>query len=541
MRPIVSVAADLGLAESDLVPYGRDVAKVELAAVAAASSRRRGKVLLVTAMTPSEHGEGKTVTAIGLAMALERAGHRAVPCLRQPSLGPVFGVKGGATGGGLATVEPSNRINLGFTGDLRAVADAQNLLAAIVDNHLHHGNRAGLDPAGIEVPRTLDLDDRALRHVRVGAGPKIGPERADRFVIAAASETASIHQLATGPEDLEQRLDRLLVGHRPDGGIVTARALGASGAMAALLGDAIRPNLVQTREGTPALVHAGPFANLGTGTASVVSIRLALGRADFAVVEAGFAADLGAEKFVDLVGPVGGFLPDAAVLVATIVGLRHHGGVAAGPTHPDADAVNRGLANLDHHIGILRALGVRTVVALNRHPSDSDPEIAIVLDHLAEADVPLAVSTTFLEGSAGAAELAARVVEAVQKGSTPRPITGPGTGWRSRLETIAQRVYGAAEVRFTPEAEADAAGIEAAGLSTAPVLMAKTPLSITDDPRRLGAPTGFPVTVTRLRRWAGAGFVVAELGPILTMPGLPEHPHAERIRLSARGEVEGVE
>ncbi|HUI38062.1 MAG TPA: formate--tetrahydrofolate ligase [Thermoplasmata archaeon] len=540
MRPISSVASDLGLSDSEFVPYGPGVAKVSLSAIPASPARGRSHLILVTAMTPSKYGEGKTVNAIGLGMALQRAGHRAVPVLRQPSLGPVFGVKGGATGGGRSTVEPSPRINLGFTGDLRAVADAQNLLVSMVDNHLHHGNALGLDPATIEIPRTVDLDDRALRSIRVGVGKTIGPERPDRFVIAAASETAAIHQLNTGPADLENRLGRMIVGRRADGVAVTAQDLHASGAMAALLADAIQPNLVQTCEGTPALVHAGPFANLGTGTASVLSVRLAMSRADYVMVEAGFATDLGAEKFIDIVSPVGGFAPDAAVLVITVEGLRHHGGTGDGSPEAAAGAMERGYANLDHHLRILKTLGLRTVVALNRRPGDTDEELARVRQHVRDKGVDLAVSTVFKDGSSGAAELASLVAEAAGKGSKITPAVTPGLSWRERVETISRTIYGAEGVRFTPEAEAGGARLAQVGLDRAPVCMAKTPLSVTDDPKQFGVPSRFTVTVNRLRAWGGAGLAVAELGSIMTMPGLPERPQAERIRLNSAGEVEGV-
>jgi formate--tetrahydrofolate ligase len=542
MRSIVEVGADLGMAPDQLLPYGRGVAKVDLGPEAPPNgSRSRGRLILVTAITPGSKGEGKTVTSIALGMALHREGVRAIPCLRQPSIGPVFGVKGGATGGGRASLEPADRINLGLTGDLHAVASAQNLLAAMVDNHLHHGNPLDLDPAAVEVPRTLDLGDRALRAVRVGAGPTVGPERADRFVIAAASESAAIHQLATGPEDLTARFERMLAGWTKAGRPVTARDLGASGAMAALLADARLPNLVQTSEGTPALVHAGPFANLGTGTASVVSIRLALARADFAIVEAGFAADLGAEKFIDLVGPVGGFHPDAAVLVATIEGLRHHGREAGASAGDRVAEIGRGLGNLDRHRGILQELGVKAVVGLNRQPTDAASEIALVRRHVETTGGIFALSTAYADGAAGAAELAQLVAELAERGSTVSPTSPDGTPYRQRLETIARRIYRADAVQFHPTAEAATVMLESAGLGTAPVCVAKTPLSLTDDPRRLGAPTHFDVTVRNLRAWTGAGLALAELGSVLAMPGLPEHPNAERIHLNAAGRVQGLE
>ena len=533
LRPISVVGADLGFGASELIPYGPGIAKLPIGSDAAPRARR-GRLVLVSAITPSEHGEGKTVTTIGLGLSLHGPDRTAVACLRQPSLGPVFGVKGGATGGGRATVEPSARINLGFTGDLRAIADAQNLFAAMIDNHLHSGNELGLDPEAIELPRTMDMGDRALRSIRVGAGKTIGPERRDRFVIAAASEVASVHQIHRDPADLRARLAKILAGRRSDGAPVRSSDLRAEGAMAALLADAIRPNLVQTCEGTPALVHAGPFANLGTGTASVPSIRTALARADYAIVEAGFATELGAEKFVDVVGPVGGFAPDAAVLVATVAGVKHQGGGT------DLAALERGFPNLDRHIANLATLGIRAVVSLNLHPDDRPEEIAAVREHVDGQGVPFATSTVFRDGAAGGQELAARVVEAVERGSAPRPTSPPNTPWRERIERIATSLYGADGVQLAPAAELEAERLASVGLDRAPVVMAKTPVSLSDDPKRLGAPTGFTVTVSHLRAWGGVGAVVAELGPVLAMPGLPVRPQAEKIRLTDAGEVAGL-
>jgi formate--tetrahydrofolate ligase len=540
MRPILDVGSELGIPAGELIPYGRGVAKVgRLNTSAGTEGKRPGRLILVSGITPGTKGEGKTVTTIALGMALHQRGVRAVPCLRQPSVGPVFGVKGGASGGGRATVEPSSRINLGLTGDLYAVAAAQNLLAAMVDNHLHHSNSLGLDPAAIEVPRTLDLGDRALRSVRVGAGPTIGPERPDRFVIAAASEVAAIHQLTSGPSDLADRLERMLAGWTRAGRPVTAKELGASGAMAALLSEALLPNLVQTSVGTPALVHAGPFANLGTGTASVRSIQLALATADFAIVEAGFASDLGAQKFVDIVGPVGGFQPDAAVLVATVDGLIHHAS-GSGASDP-VGGIDVGLANLDRHLAILARLGLRSVVALNRRPSDDDVEILRVRRHVEATGTPFALSTAYADGAEGARALAEAVAEVACGGSTPTPTSPEGAPFRQRMETIGREIYRARDVRYLAGADAAVLRLEAAGLARSPVCVAKTPLSLSDDPRRLGAPIDFEVTVRTVRAWTGAGVALAELGSVLAVPGLPEHPNAERLRLTATGDVEGLE
>jgi formate--tetrahydrofolate ligase len=536
--PEVASALDLGIEAYSLA--GPGVGKLHLAPDGTVPlGARRGKLVLVSAITPTSHGEGKTVTAIGLAMALSRRGHRAVPCLRQPSLGPVFGLKGGATGGGRATVEPSAAINLGFTGDLHAVASAQNLLAALLDNHLHYGNALEIDPATIDLPRTVDLDDRALRHIRVGAGANVGPERPDRFVIAAASEVAAIHTLGHGFRDVRERLGRILLGRTTRGDPVRADDLRAGGALAALLRPALEPNLVATSEGTPALVHAGPFANLGPGTASVASIRFGLAHADMSVVEAGFATELGAEKFVDLVSPVGRFAPDAAVLVATVPGLRYHGGGSG--DGPDPGAVERGLPNLGRHIANLKRLGLSTVVALNRYPQDDPAEIALVRAFCEERGVFFAPSRAFAEGGAGAAELAERVEEALARGAPARPLLHAADPLPEKLAMITREMYGGTGARLESAAEADLAGLASVGMDRAPICVAKTQLSLSDDPHRRGAPSGFEVTVHRFHPYGGAGFVVAALGEILTMPGLPRHPAAEHIGLSDDGRIVGLD
>ena len=542
MRHITDVAHALGLAPNSVVPYGPGVAKIPSPVVRAHSEHPRGKLVLVTAMTPTSQGEGKTVTAIGTAMALAREGVRAIPVLRQPSLGPVFGAKGGATGGGKATVEPSAEINLGLTGDLYAVATAQNLLASLIDNHLHHGNALGLDPERIFLPRTIDLDDRALRGVRVGIGGKgTAPERADRFVIAAASEVAAIHCLSLDPEDLQRRLGAMTVGISKDGRPVTAADLGGGGAMAAVLRHAIEPNLVQTCEGTPALVHAGPFANLGPGTASVSSIRLALSLSDYVMVEAGFASDLGGEKFVDLVGPVGGFSPVTAILVATVSALRHH--ARSSPDEPLAkgpDVVRRGLPNLSRHVANLKALGLEPVIAINLHPDDQPAELEVLESFCQSEGLKYARSTVYSSGSAGASSLARLVREAADHGHPARPVVGPTYSIPKKIETVAKTFYGAAGVSMLPAATSDLELLGKVGLELGPLCMAKTPLSLSDDAKKLGAPTGFTVSVHRLDAWTGAGFAVAHLGQILAMPGLPEHPAAGHISVNPHGEVTGL-
>lgn len=542
MKPLTEVAASLGLNADEIVPYGKGVAKVPSSVVRARTGPPRGKLILVTSMTPTAHGEGKTVTAIGTAMALARQGFRSVACLRQPSFGPVFGAKGGATGGGHATVEPSPEINLGLTGDLYAVASAQNLLASMIDNHLHYGNPLGIDPERVTVPRTVDLDDRALRHVRVGLGGKgSGPERADGFVIAAASEVAAIHCLSRDLDDLTARLNRMLVGFSRAGAPIRASDLRAGGAMAAILRHAMEPNLVQTCEGTPAFVHAGPFANLGPGTASVSSVRLALSLADYVLVEAGFASELGAEKFVDLVGPSGGFQPVAAIVVATVDALRHHArALSSEPPVTGPDAVRRGLANLDRHITNVRALGLEPVVAVNQHPKDTPEELAVLEAHLTSQGLRWARSTVYAQGGVGAEQVANEVRTVAAQGRAARPLFAADLTVVEKLKVIARTVYGARDAIVLPEAEKSLAALEAVGLARAPLCMAKTPLSVSDDAHRLGAPRDFDVKVHAWHAWTGAGFALASLGDILAMPGLPEDPAATHIGVDLHGDVTGL-
>ncbi len=543
LRPGVEVAADLGLSASEVVPYGPSVVKVPVACVRArAAGARRGKLVLVTAMTPTRFGEGKTVTSIGVGMGLRRLGQRAVVCLRQPSLGPVFGVKGGAAGGGRATVEPQETVNLGLTGDLDAVAAAHNLIAAMLDNHVFHGNALGVDPASIVWPRTLDVEDRLLRRVQLGAaGDPRAPARTDRFVIAAASEVMAVLGLARDYADLKERLGRMLLALRTDGRPVRVNDVGASGAAAALLRNALSPNLAQTSDGTPVLVHGGPFANIAHGTCSRLAIELALATGDYAVVEAGFATDLGAEKFVDLLGPITGLEANAAVLVATIRGLRYHGGVAdADIGRPDRGAVERGLENLAQHLENLRTLGLPTVVAANRFPGDSAEEREALERFCAAAGVPLATSTVFDDGAAGAEALAQRTMELCARGQRARPLYAPGTPLERAMEAIVTRLYGGNGVALAPEAAAQLARLRALGEADGPVCMAKTPNSLSDDPKARGRPRGFVPTVRRFSRSAGAGFTVAFLGEVETMPGLPTHPLAEQVDLTADGRVTGL-
>jgi formate--tetrahydrofolate ligase len=542
MRTVDDLARELELGPSEVAPAGPATGKVSVAAVRSRAGRgRRGKLVLVTAMTPTRHGEGKTVTTIGLADGLRRIGHRSVACLRQPSLGPVFGVKGGATGGGKSTVEPSTEINFGFTGDIHAVAAAHDLLAALADNHVYHGNALRLDPSRYLWNRTMDVEDRALRRITVGQGITRQIPYPSSFQITAASEVMAVLALAKDYADLKARLDRILVGFSQDDRPVRASDLLAGGAMAALLRHALEPNLVQTADGTPALVHAGPFGNIAHGTCSRLAIELALATAEYAVVEAGFATELGAEKFVDIVTPVLGEDVDAAVLVVTQRGLRVQGGATdEASARPAPDALRRGLENLEQHLDNLAALGPPTTVALNRFPGDSPEETELIRELCRRRGVEAIEAKGFAEGGAGTEALARAVSASAGLGKGSRPLYPAGTPVPKQVETIATRLYGADGVDEAPAAVALRDQLGAIGELSGPVCMAKTPLSLSDDPKKLNRPKGYRVTVHRYARSAGAGFTVVLLGSIETMPGLPAHPASEGIDVTAEGDVVGV-
>jgi formate--tetrahydrofolate ligase len=543
MKSVSELAGILGLRSDEWHPAGPLAGKVSVAAVRSRVGQgRRGKLILVTGMTPTKHGEGKTVTAIGLADGFAKMGRRAVPCLRQPSLGPVFGVKGGATGGGKSTVEPSGEINLGFTGDIHSVAAAHNLLAAMVDNHLFQGNSLGIDPTRIVWPRTMDNEDRALRHIVIGKGtdPRFVAHDSS-FLITAASEVMVILALSRDYADLKDRLGRILVAYTRAGDAVRARDLKAHGAMAAVLRDALEPNLVQTAEGIPALVHAGPFGNLAHGTASRLSIELALATSDYAVVEAGFATELGAEKFVDILTPTLGVNVDAAVLVATLRGLRFQGGASDEASLKPARAeLEKGLDNLGQHLANMEALGLVGTVALNSFPGDSPEEVELVRKYCRARGVEVVESKAFAEGGSGCVELAKAVERTAALGRQSKPLCPPGTPPIRQIEMIATRLYGAGAVVESAEATEDLAHLEHIGELAGPVCVAKTPLSLSDNAKLLNRPQGFTVTVHRLTRSAGAGFTVGLLGLIETMPGLPKRPSAEDIDLTADGRITGV-
>ena len=531
-RDIHAVAESLGVDQRHLIPYGDDKAKVRLEATG--SGGRSGRLILVSAITPTASGEGKTTVSIGLAEGLHRLGESVCLALREPSLGPVFGRKGGATGGGRAVLHPAGDINLHFTGDLHAVTSANNLVAAVIDNHLHHGNRLGLDVRRMLWRRAIDLNDRALRHVVTGlAGRSHGVPRETGFDITAASEVMAILCLADGPEDLRRRLSRILVGITREGNAARAADLDAVGAMMVLLKDALLPNLVQSGAGVPALVHGGPFANIAHGCSSVLATKMGLSHADWTVTEAGFGFDLGAEKFFDIKCVSAGLDTAAVVLVATVRALKHHGGVAAQDLgQPDCDAVERGAANLRKHIENIRAFGEVPVVALNRFEGDTEEEIECARAVAEDAGAPFAVCDAYAAGAEGATELARLVVQHADLSENPfRPLYDWSDSVPAKLETIARTMYGAGEVVYTPRAERELKEIERLGYADLAVCVAKAPTSLSDDPRVFGRPEGFPVTVRGFEIAAGAGFVVALLADIMRMPGLPSSPSLERIDL----------
>ena len=527
MRKIEDIAAQIGLP-----PWGPHRAKIGLDATRAP----RGRLILVSAMSPTPSGEGKTTMSISLAMGLNKRGRNAIVALREPSLGPIFGKKGGGTGGGRATLEPADDINLHFTGDIHAITTAHNLLAAMVDNALYY--REGPDPRRVRWRRAMDMNDRALRRTVVGLD---GPIRETGFDITAASEVMAIHGLFQDAADLEARLGRIIVGETRDGTPVRSSDLGAAGAMTALLRDAMMPNLVQTAEGTPAFVHGGPFANIAHGCSSLVQTRLALGYGEDVVTEAGFGFDLGGEKFFDIKCRAAGVWPSVVVLVATVRALKYHGGANEKQlAEPNEAALDRGFANLERHLSSATSFGVPTVVVLNRFPDDTDAELARVRAYFAVRGTAVAVCDAFAKGGEGALELADAVIAAPQSAAQPNFSYALEASYAEKLNAVATRFYGASEVVLTAEATANLATIEKIGGGGLPVCMAKTPLSLTDDPQRRGAPTDFPITVREVRLSAGAGFVVALTGEIMTMPGLPKVPSACRVRVDASGKIRGL-
>ena len=543
-RPIQEIAERLGVSTDDLLPYGREIAKIDINALNRPRTRPQQKLILVSAITPTPAGEGKTTTSIGLAQALTELGESACLALREPSLGPCMGMKGGACGGGHSQVMPLDRINLHFTGDFHAITSAHNLLAALIDNHLHFGNQLNIDPRRITWPRVLDMNDRALRKMVTGlGGPGQGVPRESGFDITAASEVMAMLCLATNADDLRARLQRTLVGYSRTNEPILAGQLGGVGAMMALLRDAMNPNLVQTFNGTPAFVHGGPFANIAHGCNSVVATRMAMHFADWTVTEAGFGADLGAEKFLDIKCRAAGLNPDAIVLVATIRALKMHGGVAKNALQEaNAAAVLAGLPNLDKHVENVRLYGKPAVVALNQFAADTPEEIAVVRKRCEELGIGFAASRHHAEGGPGAVDLAKAVMRAAACEATPlQPVYALTSAIEDKIRAVATKVYGADGVDFDGSAHKQIARAVELGYGDLPICIAKVPGSLSDDPTKIGRPTGFHITVRGLQINAGAGFLVVLTGEIFRMPGLPRLPAALEIDLLPDGTIVGVE
>ncbi|MCI8493373.1 formate--tetrahydrofolate ligase [Anaerotruncus sp.] len=542
MLPITEIAGRLGILPEELEPYGRFKAKLSESIFTRLAGRPDGKLVLVTAINPTPAGEGKTTTTVGLGQAMKKIGKNAVIALREPSLGPVFGIKGGAAGGGYAQVVPMEDINLHFTGDMHAITAANNLLCALLDNHLQQGNALGIDQRRILIKRCMDMNDRALRNVVVGLGGRVnGVPREDGFMITVASEVMAILCLAADLADLKKRLGDILVAYTFDQKPVYARDLQAHGAMAALLKDALKPNLIQTLENTPALMHGGPFANIAHGCNSVRATKLALKLADYVITEAGFGSDLGAEKFMDIKCRCAGLAPSAVVLVATVRALKYNGGVPKAETaSPDEAALRRGLVNLAAHVENMQKYGVPVVVAINRFETDSDGELQILSDFCAHTGCRFALSEVFAHGGDGGKTLAEAVVEACAEPSDFRVLYDAALPVKEKILAIATQIYGAGAVAYTPAAEKMVVEIETLGKSDLPVCIAKTQYSLSDDPSKLGRPSGFTLNVKEIRLSAGAGFIVALTGDIMTMPGLPKVPAACQIDVGADGRISGL-
>ena len=550
LQPIADIAQTVDIPDDALIPYGHHMAKVDTQQLP--KTGKRGKLVLVTGVSPTPAGEGKSTVSVGLADALNIVGSKTMVALREPSLGPVFGMKGGATGGGYAQVVPMESINLHFTGDFHAISSAHNLLCALVDNHIYHGNDLGIDPRTVRIKRVLDMNDRNLRNVVVGLGGRAsGTPREEGFEIVVASETMAVFCLARDIDDLKDRLSRIVVAETYDREPVTAAQLGpdgAQGAMAILLRDAIRPNLVQTLAGTPALIHGGPFANIAHGANSVIATNTALDLADTVVTEAGFGADLGGEKFVNITGPAGGFAADAVAVVSTVRSLKYNGGLSVDEVNNPGDdrtghleAMEKGSENLARHLKNVKSFGAPVVVAINQFPQDTEEELAWVKDFCAKQGVHAEVVSVWANGGEGAKALASHLVDVLQDSDeTVQPMFSPETGIRERIEHIVTNVYGGDGVDFSSAAERQLKQLEDAGQDKVPVCMAKTQSSFSDDPKALGAPSGFRVTVRELNVRAGAGFVVALTGAMMTMPGLPAKPASDKMDVNDEGEIIGL-
>jgi formate--tetrahydrofolate ligase len=541
LKPIIEIAKMAGLEENDIELYGKYMAKVSLDVLKRVEKKKKGKMILVTALTPTPAGEGKTTTSIGLTMAINKIGKKSILALREPSLGPVFGIKGGATGGGKSTVQPMEEINLHFTGDFHAISSAHNLLSAMINNHIYYNLKPEIDPKKVVWRRTIDMNDRALRQIIVGIGKGNGVMYEDGFDIVPASEIMAIMALSLDYKDMKSRLEKIIVGFTRDRTPVYAKDIRASGAMAALLRNALKPNLVQTSENTPVFVHIGPFGNIAHGTNSIVADKIGLGLSDYFVVETGFGSDLGAEKFFDIVTRIGNFAPNAAVVVASLRAIKHHGG-AKDVTIEDVDSVRRGFENLRFHINNVRKFGVEPVVAINRFKSDTNAEIRALEEMLENEKVEWALSEVFEKGSEGGIELAEKVIKVADSHPDVKinyvyEINDPV---QVKIEKIARNVYGAKEVVFTKDALDDLKLIKKIGMDNAFVCMAKTQASISDDPKALNAPKDFTVTVREIRISSGSGFVVPILGEIMTMPGLSKEPAAYNIDLTDDGKIVGL-
>lgn len=543
LKPIKEVAASIGIKEDDLELYGKYKAKFESGFMDEVKNNKDGKLVLVTAINPTPAGEGKTTTSVGLAQALNKLGKKTICALREPSLGPCFGIKGGAAGGGYAQVVPMEDLNLHFTGDFHAITSANNLLAAMLDNHIQQGNQLRIDTRDIVWKRCLDMNDRALRNIVVGLGRKVdGVVREDHFVITVASEIMAILCLANDMKDLKERLGKIIVAYNMDREPVTAKDLNAVGAMAALLKDALKPNMIQTLEHTPAFVHGGPFANIAHGCNSVQATKLALKLSDITITEAGFGADLGAEKFMDIKCPMAGLSPDAVVLVATVCALKYNGGVPKDKlAEENLDALSKGIVNLEKHIENLKLFGVPVVVTLNQFVTDTDAELEFIRKFCEERDCEFALSQVWEKGGDGGIELGEAVIRTLEtKESHYHQLYSYDASIDEKIETIAKKIYGADGVSYSPAAARQKKRLEELGFSNLPICMAKNQYSLSDDPKKLGRPEGFDITIREIYVNAGAGFLVALTGDIMTMPGLPKKPAAEGIDVDENGVISGL-
>ena len=543
MKPIVEVAKKAGLDEDDLELYGKYKAKISADVWKRLENKKDGKLVLVTAINPTPAGEGKTTTTVGLGQAMHKMGKNTMIALREPSLGPVFGIKGGAAGGGYAQVVPMEDINLHFTGDMHAITAANNLLCAMLDNHMQQGNTLGIDPRRVIFTRVMDMNDRTLRNITIGLGGKAnGIPREDHFMITVASEVMAILCLASDIHDLKKRFGDILVAYTYAGEPVYAKDLNAHGAMAALMKDAIKPNLVQTLEGTPCLMHGGPFANIAHGCNSVQATKMAVRLSDIAITEAGFGADLGAEKFIDIKCRKTGLKPDCVVLVATVRALKYNGGVAKTDLNtPNVEALKKGICNLDAHLDNIAKFGVPCVVAINAFPTDTAEEMDFIREHCAKRGVRVALSEVFAKGGEGGIELAEKVTDVLEnEPANLKMLYEDEIPLAQKIETIAKTIYGADKVNIMPAAAKELDNITKLGFGNLPVCMAKTQYSLSDDQTKLGRPTGFDITVRSVRLAAGAGFVVCETGAIMTMPGLPKVPAAEKLDIDEDGKIIGL-